>query len=114
MPPLSAKGFFVLTALLGAASALHGQATMGSISGRVQSVDGLPLPGVTASATSAMLQGVRTTVTSESGDYLIPLLTPGTYTLVFELNGFQSVRRMQQAAGGYNATVDVTMSPAGS
>ena len=49
----------------------HGQATTGSISGRVLSSDRQPLPGVTIAVTSPMLQGVRTAVTSESGDYLI-------------------------------------------
>ena len=85
----------------------HGQATTGSISGRVTSSDGQPLPGVTVVVTSPMLQGTRTAVTSESGDYLIPLLPPGTYTVLFELDGFQSVQRTQQVAGAHNATVDV-------
>jgi hypothetical protein len=113
MQRLSPKLFVLLAALLGSASVAYGQAVTGSIAGRVQSSDGLPLPGVTVAVTSPMLQGARTIVTSESGDYLIPLLPAGIYTLVFELDGFQSVQQMQQAAGGYNATVDVSMSPAG-
>jgi hypothetical protein len=106
------KALFVLTVLIGAAAAASGQALTGTIAGRTQSTDGLPLPGVTVTLTSPMLQGARTAVTSESGDYLVPLLPPGTYTLVFELDGFQRVERTQQTAGAYNATVDVTMSPA--
>ncbi|MEO5741975.1 MAG: TonB-dependent receptor [Vicinamibacterales bacterium] len=102
----------LLAAFLSVSSAAYGQATTGSIAGRIQSTDGLGLPGVTAVVTSPMLQGSRTVTTSGSGDYLIPLLPPGIYTLVFELDGFQSVKRIQQAAGAYNATLDVTMSPA--
>ena len=105
--------FLLVVAMLGTGTAAHAQATTGSIAGRAEAMDGLPLPGVTVSATSPMLQGARRAVTSESGEYPIPLLPPGTYTLVFELDGFQSVKRMQQAAGAYNATVSVTMSPAG-
>ena len=60
-----------------------------------------------------MLQGVRTAVTSESGDYLIPLLPPGTYTVSFDLAGFQTSQRTQQVASTHNAPVDVTMSVAG-
>src|SRR5688572_4420715 len=111
MQPLLQKAFVVVAVVLGTAAIARAQATTGSIAGRAQSADGLPLPGVTATITSPMLQGVRTIVTSESGDYLILLLPPGTYTLVFELDGFESVRKVEQTAGGYNATVNVTMSP---
>ena len=61
-----------------------------------------------------MLQGVRTAITSDSGDYLIPLLPPGTYSVSFELSGFQTRQRTQQVAATHNAPVDVTMSVAAS
>ncbi len=57
-----------------------------------------------------MLQGTRTAVASESGDYLFSALPPGTYAVAFELAGFQTVTRTQQVASGYNAPVDATMS----
>ena len=38
----------------------------------------LALPGVTVSVTSPNLQGIRSTVTSEIGDYVVTLLPPGT------------------------------------
>ena len=110
MKRLSPNAFFVLAALLWTASPVHGQATTGSISGRVHSSDGQPLPGVTIAATSSNLQGIRTAVTSASGDYLIPLLPPGTYSVSFDLAGFQSVQRTQQIASTHNAPVDVTLS----
>ena len=89
------------------------QAPTGNISGRVFSSDGQPLPGVTISVTSPNLQGARTAVSSETGDYLIALLPPGTYTVTFELDGFQAVNRMQALAGTQNASLDVTLAPAG-
>ena len=89
------------------------QAPTGNISGRVFSSDGQPLPGVTVSVTSPSLQGTRTAVSSETGDYLIALLPPGTYTLTFELDGFQEVNRVQALAGTQNAAVDMTLAPAG-
>jgi outer membrane receptor protein involved in Fe transport len=101
---------FLLVTLLGAPVSVLGQATTGSISGRVVSSDRQPLPGVTIAVTSPMLQGVRVTLTSDSGDYLIPLLPPGTYTVAFELSGFQSAQRIQQVASTHNAPVDVTLS----
>jgi hypothetical protein len=106
-----ATALFLLVTFLSAPGSVLGQATTGSISGQVVASDRQPLPGVTVVVTSPMLQGVRTVVTSESGDYLVPLLPPGTYTATFELSGFRSVTRTQQVAGAYNAAVDVTMSP---
>src|SRR5262245_41664181 len=69
------------------------QSTTGTISGRVTDSQGLALPGVTVSATSPNLQGVRETVTSENGDYILNLLPSGTYQIVFELTGFQRQER---------------------
>jgi hypothetical protein len=113
MQQLPHTALLLLAALLASASQAYAQATTGTISGRVVSSDGQSLPGVTVTTTSPMLQGMRTTVTSAPGDYLIPLLPPGTYTATFELDGFQTVNRIQQVAGAYNAALDVMMSPSG-
>jgi hypothetical protein len=69
------------------------QSTTGTISGRVVDTQGLPLPGVTVTATSPNLQGTRETVTSENGDYILSLLPSGVYRVVFELAGFQRIER---------------------
>ena len=61
----------------------------GTVSGRVTGQDGAALPGVTVTATSPSLQGPRAVITNEVGDYIIPFLPPGEYTLTFELQGFQ-------------------------
>ena len=103
--------------LLAAALALavqpvRAQAPTGNISGRLVSSDGQPLPGVTISATSPNLQGARVAVSSESGDYLFALLPPGTYTVAFELENFQTVQRTLAVAGTQNALIDVTLAPA--
>ena len=47
-------------------------------------------PGVTVAVTSPMLQGMRTAVASESGDYLFAALPPGTYAVSFELRGISN------------------------
>jgi carboxypeptidase family protein len=102
----------MLAALMAIAAPVVAQAPTGTISGRVVSNDGLPLPGVTVSATSANLQGIRTAVTSANGDYLVPLLPPGDYTISFEIGSFQTLKEVRSIAGTQNAVVDVTMSPA--
>lgn len=75
--------------LLTTAGLAHAQSTTATISGRVIDPQQLPVPGVTVTAESANLQGVRTAVTSNNGDYILSLLPPGTYRISFELVGFQ-------------------------
>src|SRR5450759_4607798 len=60
----------------------------GAIRGAVADPDGLALPGVTVTVTSPALQGARTVVTSANGDFNIPFLPPGAYTVTVELQGF--------------------------
>src|SRR5437763_6025146 len=76
-------------AILVPAGVVHAQSTTGTISGHVSDIQGLALPGVTVSVTSPNLQGIRSTVTSEIGDYVVTLLPSGSYTLTFDLPGFQ-------------------------
>src|SRR5262245_2320239 len=80
--------FMTVVALVSTPAAA--QSTTGTIAGRVMDLQNLPLPGVTVTATSPSRQGALTTVTSDSGDYLLALLPSGTYIVRFELNGFQS------------------------
>ena len=88
------KAFLVglAVALLWALPAFAQGNPTGKVSGRVMS-DGQPVPGVLVTATSPNLQGSKTTSTSSNGDYLFPALPAGDYTISFELEGMQSVRR---------------------
>ena len=91
---LTALVLFVSLALAPAVSA-QTQATTGNIEGLVTDPDGAPLPGVTITVTSEDTGRSRTTVTSDTGTYRVPLLQPGTYTVKAELSGFQPVERAQ-------------------
>jgi len=72
-------------------AAAHAQS---SITGVVKDTTGAVLPGVTVEASSpALIERARTSVTDAQGNYRIVDLRPGTYTLVFTLTGFQTVRR---------------------
>ena len=66
----------------------------GTISGHVTDPDNLALPGVSVTVASTVLQGVRTTVSSANGDYILPFLPPGDYTVTFELQGFATTRQL--------------------
>ena len=101
-----ARGFALL--LFSAIPALAQQS--GSISGRVTSVDGQALPGVTVEATSNVLPQARQAVSSASGEFRFPLLPPGTYDLTFTLEGMATERRSVLVALQQNASVNATMS----
>jgi outer membrane receptor for ferrienterochelin and colicin len=66
----------------------------GTIRGTVADPEGLALPGVTVTVASPALQGTRSVVTSANGDFLIPFLPPGAYTVTFELQGFATQKEM--------------------
>jgi hypothetical protein len=87
-----------------------GASSTGTIQGRVADAQGAVLPGVTVTATSPALLGQQTTVTSETGNYRFPAVPPGTYTLVYELAGFNTVRREGiQIALGFTANINVDL-----
>src|SRR5262245_33772628 len=89
------------------------QSTTGTISGHVTDSQGLALPGVNVVVSSASLQGLRTTTTSEIGDYVVSLLPPGTYTLTFELAGFQKQELQAFLAPTQTLPFDATLGQAG-
>jgi outer membrane receptor for ferrienterochelin and colicin len=91
------------------AGTLHAQSTTGTISGRVTDAQGLPVPGSVVTVTSPELQGSRTTVTAENGDYILPLLPPGTYTIVIELTGFEKHERTVNLAPTQTLPLDATL-----
>src|SRR5262249_34928877 len=97
---------------LGLAGVAAAQTTSGTISGHVEDVNGGVLPGVTVTATSPRLQGVRPATTTGNGDYVLPLLPSGVYTITFELSGFQKVTMTETLAPTQALPVDARMGPA--
>ena len=96
-------------ALLVVAAAATAQTTTGTITGHVADAQGLALPGVTVNASSQSLQGVRATVTSENGDYVLTGLPSGTYTLSFDLSGFENVKKTVALAPTQMLPLDVQL-----
>jgi hypothetical protein len=100
------------------------ETTTGSIGGQVTDEQGGVLPGATVTVTAA--QGAQTFVTDQQGRFFAPFLTPGTYLVRAELQGFRSaeqrnveVRLGQRAelslkltVGGVTASVEVSGSRA--
>jgi len=102
----------VAVALLAVAPGAAAQTTNGTLSGHVADKDGLAMPGVTINVTSPSLQGIRDTVTSENGDYVLPGLPSGVYTVVFELSGFERVTKTVSLAPTQILPLDALMGPA--
>jgi hypothetical protein len=90
MSVLRRLGFVVASLAIMSGSA-YAQA---SLAGVVKDSSGAVLPGVTVEASSfALLEKTRSAVTDGSGQYRIPDLLPGTYTLTFTLTGFSTIKR---------------------
>ncbi len=97
---------FVLLTFAG--SSAHAQQT-GAISGQVVDTGGAVLPGVTVEARSEVLPSPRVTVSEANGDYRLPALPPGTYTVTFTLSGMQTVTRQAQVQLGQDTPVTATL-----
>src|SRR3989475_107132 len=89
-----------LAALASGTRAYAQGAQTGTITGTVQSADGLSLPGATVTATSPFLQGTRSAVTDVNGVYVIKGLPPGRYVIAFEMPSFRPAT---------NESVDLTV-----
>src|SRR4026208_370384 len=85
--------FVLLAAFCTIAAPAMARIDQGRLPGTVTDAQGAVLPGVTVTAKSPSLMGVRTTVTEGDGKYSIPSLPSGPYELTFELSGFQAFKR---------------------
>ena len=104
--------FAVLGACLAVAAPAIAQQT-GGISGKVVDSGGGVLPGVTVEARSDVLPGPRETVTDANGEYRLPALPPGNYTVKFELSGMQIVTREALVQLSQDTSADATLGVAG-
>src|SRR5690349_9578587 len=86
---------YLLLVLTLVVSSAYAQTTIstGALSGTVRDSSGARLAGVTVTVTGARLQGSRSAVTDTEGQYVIPLLPPGTYRATFELSGIKPQSR---------------------
>lgn len=70
---------------------LLAQVTSGTIFGRVKDSTGAYVSGATVTVTSPTTGATRTVTTGESGDFVVPNMPPGTYSLSIEFPGFKKV-----------------------
>ena len=85
----------------------------GAIRGKVTATDGSVLPGVTVEARSNVLPQPRVTTTDSNGEYHLPALQPGNYTLTFNLAGMQTVTRKAEVLLANEIEADAKLGVAG-
>ena len=117
---ISAFFFFIFVAAFAWTMTAFAQGTTGAIAGRIVDAQGLAVPGVTVTVTGP--QGAKNIVTDAEGRFSLPFLTPGTYTVRAELQGFKTVEQadvtvslgqtveipLKMEVGGFTETVQVT------
>jgi len=104
-------GFFVVLLL---ATPLYAQQGTTELRGRVQDAQGGILPGVTVTVRNQATGMFRETVSGADGSYIASGLTPGTYEIVAELQGFKKFNRKELILEvGKTTTVDVKMEVGG-
>jgi len=96
---------------LSPATALAQGASTATIAGVVRDSSGAVLPGVTIEAASpALIEKIRTTVTDDRGQYRLPELRPGMYSVTFSLAGFSTIKREGlELRTNFTAQVDVEL-----
>jgi hypothetical protein len=81
---------YILTILvLSISTFLHGQAVSGTLVGTVQDSSGAAVPKAAVTATETATGTVYQSVTNDAGNYTIPSLPPGTYTVTVAASGFK-------------------------
>ena len=105
-------GLVLLAALAFASVALAQGIPTARLSGRVTDADGAGVPGVNVDVTSVALQGQRTTQTDVNGEYIVPSLPPGDYTLTYTMDGFEAQTQNVKLASAQTERLDVNMSVA--
>jgi hypothetical protein len=111
-----AAGLSALLVLFLASGALAQtvSSTTGAIDGKVTDTSNAVLPGVTVTIASESMMGTRDSITSDTGAFRFVSITPGMYTVTFELPGFATVKRTDvQVGAGFTATLNISMPLAG-
>ena len=103
-------GVLIFMSGLAVAAPAAAQAT-GAFVGVVTDTSGAVLPGVTVTVTGPALQvPSMLAVTDAKGEFRVTPLPPGTFTVLYELPGFQTVKRDNVVlALGFTATLNQAM-----
>lgn len=87
------KGIMAIVAVLFSISFASAQESRATLQGRLTDASGAALTNVSLTITNSASGSSVSSRTNDAGNYFIPFLLPGTYTLVAELSGFKKVTR---------------------
>ena len=96
----SHAGLFAVALLLATASIAAAQEFRATVRGQILDTSKGALPGATVSMTNTETNEVATATTNTEGNYTIPFLRPGSYTMTVELSGFQKHTRADMTPAG--------------
>lgn len=82
-----------LPLILALSARLSAQTASGTILGNIRDPQDAPVPGATVTVTNVGSNISRTFTTDSSGNYVIPFLIPGQYTVNAEAQGFKRANR---------------------
>src|SRR4029453_6703971 len=89
-------GVVMCVAVMLGASVASAQVQTGSIAGSVSDTSGALLPGVSVTLTGErLIGGPQVQVTDATGSYRFDRLSPGSYAMKFELQGFRTLDRTE-------------------
>ena len=104
---------FFLALILGFCPAVRGQAITATLSGRVVDTSGGSVSKVKVTVASAATGFSRTVQSSDSGEYSVPALPAGEYTVSVEYAGFRKQIKNAVLQVGQAAELDFTLTPGG-
>jgi hypothetical protein len=86
---LACAGVLVCLVFLLSAVTAPAQTSSATLTGTVRDSSGAVLPGVTITVTNTARNTSQSTISNETGNYVIPALNPGTYSVSAEMTGFK-------------------------
>lgn len=108
------RALIALAVLLASTIPAAAQGGRSTISGTVYDSAQAVLPGVSVTATNEATGITRTAITGAEGQFVMPTLVPGTYTVTAEVQGFKPrSREGLVVAVGQDVNVDFTLGLAG-
>ena len=108
------RGLLGAALLLAAAAGVTAQEFRATVKGQVVDSSQAALPGATVSVRNQQTNEVATATTNTEGNYTIPFLKPGLYTLTVEMSGFQThTRKDMTLEVGQTATINAQLGIAG-
>lgn len=100
----------MLTLLLAVSLSGLAQEYRATLTGRITDQNGAALPGATVTVTNQKTNEANNATTSDEGNYTVPFLQPGTYTVSVEAKGFKTAKsNTVELHTADKATMDVAL-----